>query len=167
VSPDRTIKATNGPAVGLYAYREAPEGLEGIGRFRLRSCGGERFGAARLPGPGHRLVHALRSNKLPVIGAIRNSREWLKAPALRAMRHQGSNVVRRLRLEQGGYALDYKGFEISWPKIPMFSNHWVVNVASNNPRLMAKLGPGSVPITDQVSIDSAVEKAMRFINGLP
>lgn len=32
------------------------------------------------------------------------------------------------RLEQGGYVVDYKGYEITYPQIPMYSNVWTVNV---------------------------------------
>ena len=32
------------------------------------------------------------------------------------------------RLEQGGYVVDYKGYEIKYPPIPMFPNKFTVNL---------------------------------------
>lgn len=69
------------------------------------------------------------------------------------------------RLEQGGYVLDYKGCEISYPRVPMFPGKWTVNLASNNPHLLAKLG-GCVVIDDYNSIDGAISQAKRRVDEL-
>jgi hypothetical protein len=61
--------------------------------------------------------------------------------------------------------LEYKGCVISYPRIPMLSGQWTVNLASNNPHLLAKLG-GCVVINDHGSIDGAIAKAKRHVDEL-
>jgi len=74
--------------------------------------------------------------------------------------------VSQARLEQGGYVIDYKGYEITYPKIPMFPNQWTVNLCSNNPHLLNKLGGHNVVINDHTSIEGAVAKAKRHVDEL-
>ncbi|MGO9985428.1 MAG: helix-turn-helix transcriptional regulator [Rhodomicrobium sp.] len=70
------------------------------------------------------------------------------------------------RLEPGGYVLDYKGYEITYPPIPMFSNVWTVNLCSNSRPLLNKLGGRTVVIDDHVSIGNAIAKAKRYVDEL-
>jgi hypothetical protein len=60
---------------------------------------------------------------------------------------------------------EYRGCVISYPRIPMFSNKWTVNLASNNPSLSVKLG-GNVIIDDYRSIESAISQAERRVDEL-
>lgn len=70
------------------------------------------------------------------------------------------------RLEQGGYIVDYKGFEISYPRTRLDSSGWTVNVASNNPHLFNRLGGRTAVIKDHDSLEGAVEKAIRHVDAL-
>jgi DNA-binding XRE family transcriptional regulator len=69
------------------------------------------------------------------------------------------------RLEQGGYVLDYRGCVIIWPKVRRDSSRWTVNLVSENPALLAKLG-GCVVIDDFYSLDNAIAKARRYVDEL-
>ena len=60
---------------------------------------------------------------------------------------------------------EYKGCVITYPSIPIFSGRWTVNVASNNPGLLAKLG-GNVVINSHVSLEEAIKEAKRLIDAL-
>jgi hypothetical protein len=70
------------------------------------------------------------------------------------------------RLEQGGYVVDYKGYEITYPPIPMFPNKFTVNLCSNNPHLLNKLGGHNIVIDDHASLESAIAKAKRHVDEL-
>ncbi len=70
------------------------------------------------------------------------------------------------RLEQGGYVVDYKGYEIRYPRIPMFSNKFTVNLCSNNPHLFNKLGGRNIVIDDHRSIEAAIAEAKRHVDEL-
>lgn len=93
--------------------------------------------------------------------ALRQERErdprisgaWIDATTGRA--DPASNTVQ----------LEYKGCVISYPRIPMFPGQWTVNLASNNPHLLAKLG-GCVVINDHRSIEGAIAKAKRRVDEL-
>jgi hypothetical protein len=67
------------------------------------------------------------------------------------------------RREGRDFVLDYKGCVITWPEVPMFGGQWTVNVASNSPALLNRLG-GNVVINDFVSIEDAVAKAQRHVD---
>ena len=70
------------------------------------------------------------------------------------------------RLEQGGYVVDYKGYEITYPPIPMFPNKFTVNLCSNNPHLFNKLGGRNIVIDDHTSLEAAIAKAKRHVDEL-
>jgi hypothetical protein len=70
------------------------------------------------------------------------------------------------RLEQGGYVVDYKGYEITYPPIPMFPNKFTVNLCSNNPLLFNKLGGRNIVIDDHTSLEAAIAKAKRHVDEL-
>jgi hypothetical protein len=70
------------------------------------------------------------------------------------------------RLEQGGYVIDYKGFEITYPRVRIDSSGWTVNLCSNNPHLFNKIGGRVVIIKDHVSIESAIAKAKARVDAL-
>ena len=59
--------------------------------------------------------------------------------------------------------LEYKGCVISYPRTPMFSGKWTINLASNNPHLLTKLG-GCVVVDSHVSLDDAIAKAKRRVD---
>ena len=68
------------------------------------------------------------------------------------------------RLEREQYVMDYRGCEITWPRVRIDSSRWTVNIVSSSFGLMAKLG-GRVVIHDGVSIKAAVARARRYIDG--
>jgi DNA-binding XRE family transcriptional regulator len=70
------------------------------------------------------------------------------------------------RLEQGGYVVDYKGYEITYPRTPMFPNKFMVNLCSNNPHLLNKLGGRNLVIDDHTSLEAAIAKAKRHVDDL-
>jgi hypothetical protein len=72
----------------------------------------------------------------------------------------------RPKLEQSGYVIDYKGYEITYPEVPMFPNRWTVNLYSNNPHLLSKLGGRNVVIDDHASLTAAIDKAKRHVDAL-
>ena len=76
-----------------------------------------------------------------------------------------SRVETAPRLEPGGYVLDYRGCEITWPRTRIDSSRWTVNLCSNDPRLFAKLG-GNVVIDDFASLENAIAKARRRVDEL-
>jgi DNA-binding transcriptional regulator YiaG len=70
------------------------------------------------------------------------------------------------RLEQGGYVLDYKGYEITYPPIRRDTSGWTVNLCSNNPHLFNKLGGRNIVISDHASLEAAIAKARRHVDEL-
>jgi hypothetical protein len=60
--------------------------------------------------------------------------------------------------------LHYKGYEARFPKVPMFSHKWTINLCSDNPHLFNKLG-GNVVI-DGRSRDEAIAKAKQRVDEL-
>jgi len=62
--------------------------------------------------------------------------------------------------------VDYKGYEITYPRIPMFPNKFTVNLCSNNVHLFNKLGGRNIPIEDHRSIEAAIAKAKRYVDEL-
>lgn len=65
----------------------------------------------------------------------------------------------------GEITVDYKGFAIIRPTIRIDAARYIVNIASENPSLLAKLGGRAVVIED-VTLDGVIAKAMRHIDGL-
>lgn len=59
----------------------------------------------------------------------------------------------------------YRGFEISWEDPPLTSDRWTVNIASNDPPLMAMLG-SSAKVIDAATRDETIAKAKRSIDHL-
>jgi hypothetical protein len=88
------------------------------------------------------------------------------AQALVVFEQNQTPVASAARLEQGGYVVDYKGYEITYPPIPMFPNKFTVNLCSNNRHLFNKLGGRTIVIDDYGSIEAAVAKAKRHVDGL-
>jgi hypothetical protein len=62
--------------------------------------------------------------------------------------------------------VDYKGYEITYPPVPMFPNRWTVNLCSNDPRLLNRLGGRAIVIDDHTSLRAAIAKAMRCVDEL-
>jgi hypothetical protein len=128
---------------------------------------------ARIAGSG---LHAIVRDQLEIEGVFKR----LLAFGTRAPDSLVSNVCQALvvfeqhplpdevpaRVEQGGYVVDYKGFEITYPKIPMFPNRWTVNLCSENPHLLNKLGGRNVVINDHTSLKAAISKAMQYVDEL-
>ena len=87
------------------------------------------------------------------------------AQALVVFERDRRPIEPQARLEQGGYVLDYKGCEITWPKVRRDASRWTVNVSSNDRGLLAKLG-GCVVIDDFTSLENAIAKARRHVDEL-
>jgi Helix-turn-helix len=60
--------------------------------------------------------------------------------------------------------LHYKGYEGRFPKIPMFSNKWTINLSSNNRHLFTKIG-GNV-VVDGRSREEAIANTKRYVDEL-
>ena len=60
--------------------------------------------------------------------------------------------------------LAYRGCEITWPRKRMFAHTWTVNVTSENPHLLMKLGGRTLVIDDPRSLESAVQKAKQEVD---
>jgi hypothetical protein len=88
------------------------------------------------------------------------------AQALVVFEQNQTSIEPEARLEQGGYVVDYKGYEITYPPIPMFPNKFTVNLCSNNRHLFNKLGARNIVIDDHVSLEAAIAKAKRHVDGL-
>jgi hypothetical protein len=69
------------------------------------------------------------------------------------------------RLQQGGYVIDYKGYEITYPKVPMFSNQQTVNLCSDNPHLLNKLG-GRTVVINAANLEGAIAEAKRRVDAI-
>jgi len=87
------------------------------------------------------------------------------AQALVVFERDRRPVEPQARLEQGGYVLDYRDCEITWPKVRRDASRWTVNVSSNDRGLLAKLG-GCVVIDDFTSLENAIAKARRHVDEL-
>jgi hypothetical protein len=61
---------------------------------------------------------------------------------------------------------EYKGFVISYPRIPMFSGRWTVNLASAKRHLQAKLGSSAEVFNDNHSLAGAIAQAKRRVDEL-
>jgi hypothetical protein len=60
----------------------------------------------------------------------------------------------------------YKGCVITYPKIRIDASRWTVNLGSNDPRLLAKLGGRIVVINDHISLEGAIAKAKCQVDEL-
>jgi Helix-turn-helix len=86
--------------------------------------------------------------------------------ALIVFERKQTSIEPEARLEQGGYVVDYKGYEIAYPPIPMFPNIWTVGLCSTNLHLLNKLGGRNIPISDYGSLEGAIAKAKRLVDEL-
>jgi hypothetical protein len=77
-----------------------------------------------------------------------------------AWMQKGGQLVSSDQMEE-----EYKDCVITYPRIPMFSGRWTVNLASNNRNLLAKLG-GNVVINSHVSLEEAIKEAKRRVDEL-
>ncbi|WP_439402872.1 helix-turn-helix domain-containing protein [Bradyrhizobium sp. DASA03068] len=70
------------------------------------------------------------------------------------------------RMESAGnYVIDYRGYEISYQSPPIFPNRWVINLSSTSPHLVNRLGQGNI-ILEDITLEGAVSKAKRYVDGL-
>jgi hypothetical protein len=60
--------------------------------------------------------------------------------------------------------LDYLGFVITWPEKRTSGDGWRVNLTSNNPRLLAKLGGQAKEFRDLWSLEGAIQKAQQDVD---
>jgi hypothetical protein len=127
----------------------------------------------RLAGPG--LSAILRDqleiegilSKLP-IGDTRGPDSLVLniAQAFAVFQQARSPIGAEPRLEQGGYVLDYKGYEITYHQVPMFPDRWIVNLCSTNPHLLNRLGGRAIVVDDRASLEEAIAKAKRYVDQL-
>jgi DNA-binding XRE family transcriptional regulator len=61
--------------------------------------------------------------------------------------------------------LHYKGYELRFPKIPIFPNKWTINLCSNDPRLFNKLGSRNIVI-DGRTREEAIANAKTYVDEL-
>jgi hypothetical protein len=59
----------------------------------------------------------------------------------------------------------YRGFEISWPEIRIDSSRWTVNLSSDDPHLLARLGAAQV-FNDPKSLESAIQRAKLHVDSI-
>jgi len=62
------------------------------------------------------------------------------------------------------FVLHYKGYEGRFPKIPMFSNKWTINLSSNDRRLFTKIGGNAV--IDGRTREEVIANAKRHVDEL-
>jgi len=60
--------------------------------------------------------------------------------------------------------IEYRGFVISHPKVPMMGGQFTVNVASNDANLLPLLPYNDRVIVDHASIEGAINEAKRLID---
>ncbi|MBO0758841.1 MAG: hypothetical protein J2P54_23590 [Bradyrhizobiaceae bacterium] len=60
--------------------------------------------------------------------------------------------------------LDYLGFVITWPAKRTSGDGWRVNLTSDNPRLLAKLGGQAKEFCDPWSLEGAIQKAQQDVD---
>ena len=60
--------------------------------------------------------------------------------------------------------LDYLGFVIAWPAKRTSGDGWRVNLTSDNPRLLAKLGGQAKEFCDLWSLEGAIQKAQQDVD---
>jgi hypothetical protein len=86
------------------------------------------------------------------------------AQALEVFQRGQAQTEAQPRLEPGGYVIDYKGYEITFPPVPMFANMFTVNLCSANQHLLNRIGGRNVVITDHTSIEAAIAKAKCYVD---
>ena len=59
---------------------------------------------------------------------------------------------------------EYKGYIISYPRRPMYSGVWTVNLGSNMRHLQAKLGPSTEVFNDHTSLAGAIAQAKQRVD---
>lgn len=62
--------------------------------------------------------------------------------------------------------MPYRGYVISYLKVPLMTGKFVVNIASEDPHLLAKIGMKAEVIESSISYDDAMAKAKEFIDGV-
>ena len=62
--------------------------------------------------------------------------------------------------------LNYLGFVITWAQARMFGDGWRVNLSSDDPRLLAKLGGRAKEFRDLNSLERAIQKAQQDVDEL-
>ncbi|WP_316169053.1 MULTISPECIES: helix-turn-helix transcriptional regulator [unclassified Bradyrhizobium] len=63
------------------------------------------------------------------------------------------------------FILHYKGYEGRFPKIPIFSNKWTINLCSNDRQLFTRLGGRNIPI-DGRTREEAIANTKRYVDEL-
>jgi hypothetical protein len=61
---------------------------------------------------------------------------------------------------------DYRGYVIIHPEIRLDTSGWTVNLSSNSRSLIARLEQPCMVFTDGHSLDGAIAKAKRYIDGV-
>jgi hypothetical protein len=60
----------------------------------------------------------------------------------------------------------YRGFVLSYLKVPLMTGKFVVNIASEDLRLLGKISMKTKVIDSSISYDDAIGKAKEFIDGV-
>ena len=62
--------------------------------------------------------------------------------------------------------LNYLGFVISWPRTQVRRDRWQVNLSSDFPHLLAKLGGEAKVFADFRSLEGAIQRAQQDVDEL-
>jgi hypothetical protein len=62
--------------------------------------------------------------------------------------------------------IDYRGYVIPYPAIRRDTSGWTVNLSSNVPNLIARLEQPCMVITDGYSLEGAISRTKRYVDGL-
>jgi hypothetical protein len=79
--------------------------------------------------------------------------------------NQSPTVTHRHMPNDRNCVVGYRGFEISWPEIRIDSSRWTVNLSSDDPHLLTKLG-GAQVFNDPKSLESAIQRAKLHVDSL-
>jgi hypothetical protein len=79
--------------------------------------------------------------------------------------NQSPTVTHRHMPNDRNCVVGYRGFEISWPEIRIDSSRWTVNLSSDDPHLLTKLG-GAQVFNDAKSLESAIQRAKLHVDSL-
>ena len=60
--------------------------------------------------------------------------------------------------------IEYKGYLITYPRVRLNSSGWTINVSSNYPHLLDRLGGRVLVIKSGVSLDDAIAQAKRRVD---
>ncbi len=165
----KTVRATSSILV-----RSGPKMLSpSEAQKRQQAIEGQADELDRIAGSGlqaiirdQRLIEGVFSKLLALDTKAPDSLVSNVAQALVVFEQNQTPIEPVARLEQGGYVVDYKGYEIKYPPIPMFPNKFTVNLCSNNPHLFNKLGGRNIVIDDYTSLEAAIAKAKRHVDEL-